>query len=119
MADLVLGAGMSHSPVLCLEGADWIDWGEQDRESGYLFDESGRRWTWADRVAEVADRFVELATVEKCVEAKERTRLALDELATRVATAKLDAIVVIGDDQDEHLFANNLPPLLVYWGDTI
>jgi 3-O-methylgallate 3,4-dioxygenase len=28
-------------------------------------------------------------------------------------------VVIIGDDQDEHLLADNLPPFLVYWGGTI
>lgn len=39
----------------------------------------------------------------------------LDELAT----ARLDALIVVGDDQGEQYHEDNMPAFLVYWGETI
>ncbi len=40
-------------------------------------------------------------------------------LARDMAEAKLDALIVIGDDQHEQFFDDNMPAMLVYWGETI
>lgn len=119
MAELVLGAGTSHSPMLTLEGRDWLVWAQRDIVSTSLFDERGANVRWEDRAAAAGDAYRDLITVERCDEARERSRLALDELATRFQDARPDAVVIIGDDQDEHLLPDNLPALLVYWGESI
>ena len=36
-----------------------------------------------------------------------------------LADAKLDALIIIGDDQHEQFFDDNMPAILIYWGDTI
>ncbi|MCU1373948.1 MAG: extradiol ring-cleavage dioxygenase [Actinomycetia bacterium] len=119
MAQLVIGVGTSHSPLLTLEGGDWAEWGRSDERSTLLFDEEGVNVTYAERLATVGDAYRDLVSVEQCIESRERASLALDALAKKVADAELDALVILGDDQDEHLLEDNLPSLLVYWGDTI
>lgn len=119
MAELVLGVGTSHSPLLTLSGEDWVVWGEHDRTSRDLIDESGTRVTFDERVAAVGDRFADGTDVGRCIASRARTDAALDELARRIDATGVDAVVVVGDDQDEHLLENNLPSLMVYWGDEI
>ena len=48
-----------------------------------------------------------------------RTGAALDALAARIDAEGLDAMIVVGDDQAEHLGPENLPPVLVYHGPTL
>lgn len=119
MAELVLGIGTSHTPLLALDGPEWLEWGKNDHTSHLLFDEDGQRISYDDRVAALGDRFADTITVERCIEAKERSTRALDALAARIVQARLDTIVVVGDDQYEHLLDNNLPAIVVYWGDSI
>jgi hypothetical protein len=119
MAELVLGVGTSHSPMLGLDAAGWLEWGQRDRTSPHLVDEIGRYRTWDDRVEEVGDAFVEHLAIEHLDQLQQRTQAAMDDLARQIEAARLDAIIVVGDDQDEHLLESNLPPLLVYWGASV
>lgn len=43
----------------------------------------------------------------------------LDRLAQSIAAARLDALVVVGDDQHEQYFEDNMPAFLVYCGASI
>jgi 3-O-methylgallate 3,4-dioxygenase len=43
----------------------------------------------------------------------------LDRLARSIAEARLDALIVVGDDQREQYFEDNMPAFLVYCGATI
>jgi hypothetical protein len=38
-------------------------------------------------------------------------------LATTIDGSALDALIIIGDDQNEQFFDDNMPSILVYWGD--
>jgi 3-O-methylgallate 3,4-dioxygenase len=40
-------------------------------------------------------------------------------LAGIIEEAKLDALIIVGDDQHEQFFEDNMPAILVYWGETI
>ncbi|MCU1376102.1 MAG: extradiol ring-cleavage dioxygenase [Actinomycetia bacterium] len=119
MAGIVLGVGTSHSPLLTLEAGDWAAWAERDHTSRLLFDEHGINVTYDERLAQAGDAFRPLVGLEQFVEARARSCVALDLLAARIADAALDALVIVGDDQDEYLREDNLPALVVYWGDTI
>src|SRR3546814_16213020 len=44
---------------------------------------------------------------------------SIDRLGRTLAEARPDAVIVIGDDQMEQFFDDNMPAMLVYWGDTI
>ena len=47
----------------------------------------------------------------------EACQKALDELSSTLRAVKPDVTVIIGDDQDEWFFEDNMPALSVYWGD--
>jgi hypothetical protein len=119
MTDIVFGAGTSHSPMLGMAGAAWPEWGAaRDPAMTDLVDGSGVVRTYGELVAEGADLTGELTP--QAYEAKfERCTAAIDELALRIADAALDVMIVVGDDQDEHLGVENLPPILIYHGSSI
>jgi hypothetical protein len=48
-----------------------------------------------------------------------RCQDALDRLSATIAGADLDALIVVGDDQKEQFHEDNMPSILVYWGETI
>ena len=43
----------------------------------------------------------------------------VQRLAGVIENANLDALIIIGDDQNEQFFDDNMPAILVYWGDEI
>lgn len=120
MAELVLGVGTSHSPMVSMHGTDWLAWGQHgDLNHPMLYTEDGAHVTYEERLAVVGDAFAEYITDEVVADGVARMHTAVDELHRMVTDAALDTLIIIGDDQNEHLLANNLPPFLVYWGDTI
>ena len=119
MAELVLGVGSSHSPMVSLGGDDWLEWGRGDLKHPMLYTRDGRHLSYDEQLALAGDSKAGLATMDRCLAGADRVQAAVSRLQSVLVEAKLDTIVIIGDDQDEHLLADNLPPFLIYWGDTI
>jgi 3-O-methylgallate 3,4-dioxygenase len=119
LAEIVFGAGTSHSPMLAMGGAAWPEWGEaRDPDMTILVDGAGVPRTYHELLAagpDLADELTSAAFAAKF----DRCNAGLDELARRVADAALDVMIVVGDDQDEHLGVENLPPILIYHGASI
>ena len=118
MAKIVLGVGTSHTPMLYTEPQDWPRYETRDRKMP-LLDRDGQRADFDDLVnaagPEVAAA-LEPAAVEKTYDACQEH---LDRLADAIAEAEADAVVVIGDDQKELFQIENLPAILIYWGESI
>ena len=93
--------------------------GARDEAKTDLVDGAGRRVTYAALV-ERAPATVTAEQAEEVFATKlARTGAALDALAARIDAEGLDAMIVVGDDQAEHLGPENLPPVLVYHGATL
>ncbi len=119
MADFVLAVGSSHSPMVTMDGPDWLEWGQRDLKHPMLYTLEGRHLTYDELLAEVGGGFTHQASLEVAAEGATRVQSAVATLRTALTDARLDAVIVVGDDQDEHLLADNLPPFLIYWGDEI
>ena len=59
------------------------------------------------------------ATPEKFATRHAAAQAALDRLSAEIRDARLDALVVFGDDQKELFLEDNIPALLVYRGKTL
>jgi hypothetical protein len=118
MAKIVFGAGTSHSPMLGIGGAAWPKWGLNDASMTDLIDGTGVVREYDELVANGPDLTTEL-TSETFLAKFDRCSAGLDELAHRIAAARVDVMIVVGDDQGEHLGAENLPPILIYHGASI
>jgi hypothetical protein len=116
MAEIVIGIGMSHSPMVVTEGAAWPQFAAADRNSRFLRDHRGRPIAFADLERANGDRYAAQATVENLERQAEKVHAAVARLASDLAAAKVDVVVVLGDDQMELHDLDNMPALGVYYG---
>lgn len=123
MAEIVLALGTSHSPLLNSPAEDYplhaeIDQGKSDWKRS-LTDRDGQHCTYDQLLAKADPALAEQITVEAINEKIGRCQAGIDRLGETIAGAALDALVVVGDDQREQFFDDNMPAIQVYWGDTI
>lgn len=119
MAQLVLGIGMSHSTMVTLDDSLWGEWAAQDATFAILFDTEGQAVTYAQLAERAGDRYAQQATPQHWKEQYTAVRQAVARLAAEVASARLDVLVVVGDDQLELFSFVNMPALAIFYGDRI
>lgn len=119
MAQLVLGIGMSHSTMVTLDNSLWGEWATQDPTIAILFDTQGQAVTYAQLVERAGDRYAGQATPQRWKQQYAAVRRAVARLAAEVASAQLDVLVVVGDDQLELFSFANMPSLAIFSGDRI
>ena len=119
MARLVAGFGTSHSPMLACAAEDWTpSFLPRDKaRQHYDFDGNPRRYDdlLAIAPADAMDRIAPGAMARRRAAidtAQERLRLS-------IASAELDALIVVGDDQEELFDASNMPAIGIFHGTTI
>ncbi len=119
MADIVLGIGTSHSPLLNSPAEDYPKHAEIDASGRKLIDKNGKTCTYGDLLAQ-ADPSIKQQIEPKVLEERaDRCTANIARLAQDLADAKLDALIIVGDDQHEQFFEDNMPAMLIYWGETI
>ena len=119
MADIVLGIGTSHSPLLNSPAEDYPKHAEIDASGRKLIDKNGRPCTYGELLAK-ADPSIARQIEPKVLEERSAKCTAnIAHLAGELAKAKLDALIIVGDDQHEQFFEDNMPAMLIYWGETI
>jgi hypothetical protein len=118
MAKIVLGIGTSHTPMLNAPVGDWAKFIERDRIRPHLT-KDGRPVTYEEleRLAPAAVR-AEL-TPQAFADKHQRALAEVERLGAVVRNARLDTLIVVGDDQKELYGDDNMPSILVYRGDTI
>ena len=119
MAQLVRGIGMSHSTMVTLDDSLWGDWAAQDSTIAILFDMEGQAVTYAQLAERAGDRYAQQATPQHWKKQYAAVRKAVARLAADVASARLDVLVVVGDDQLELFSLANMPALAIFYGDRI
>ena len=119
MAKIVLGIGTSHGPLLNTPPEEWGQRAEADRRNPQLFFR-GRPYRF-DALAEARadEHFEREITPERTRERHAACQRALATLADTFASVAPDVAVIIGDDQEEVFLDDNMPALMVYWGETI
>ena len=118
MASLILGLAVSHTSMLLVDPVDLPNYPENDIKIP-LLDRDGTATSYAAQLALNGDRFAATITPE-CLTARAAQASAhLDHLAEAVRLARLDALIVIGDDQHELYLEDNTPALLIYHGASI
>jgi 3-O-methylgallate 3,4-dioxygenase len=119
MADIVLGIGTSHSPLLNSPAEDYAKHAEIDMTKRKLIDRNGRPVSYAELLAQADPAIREQIRPEVLEERAARCTADIARVAEAIAAAELDALVVIGDDQNEQFGDENMPAVLIYWGETI
>ena len=112
MAQIVLGIGTSHSPVLSIDYAAFPDLAARDRGNPYVPDFDGLVKAKASWIAR------ELAPAVTRGR-HDAAQAAIGRLGAVLADVAPDVLVVIGDDQNEWFSENSQPALCIYWGDSV
>ncbi|GAB4182650.1 MAG: hypothetical protein OHK0024_22180 [Thalassobaculales bacterium] len=119
MATLAAAFGTSHSLMLAAELDDWLTrFRDSDHRMPY-FDRQGRRITFAEVLARApadAERHIAPAAITARFHA---VQAAMARLKQSIAAARLDAMVIVGDDQHELFQDQHMPSIGVYYGETI
>lgn len=119
MAQHVLSIGMSHSTMVTLDDSLWEEWASQDTALAILFDAEGEPVTYAQLAERTGDRYAAQATPRHWKEQYAAVRKAVARLAAELASARLDVLVIVGDDQVELFSFTNMPALAIFCGDRI
>jgi hypothetical protein len=119
MARVVLGLGTSHTPLLVLEAARWVERAEDDYVSDRLITSDGRSVNYATLKAERGEPYVADATIGNFVEQFDAAQRALDRLADEIEAASPDVVLIVGDDQDELFDKDNTPAFAIYYGQDV
>lgn len=119
MAQIVLGVGCSHSPILILDGEDWVHRARDDRRNANLYTLDGRKQSYDELLAERGEPFVAQSEPSLFPAQARQAEAALDRLEACLLDARPDVVLVIGDDQDELFGFDNMPALSVYLGEEV
>ncbi len=119
MADIVLGIGTSHSPLLNSPAEDYPKHAAIDAAGRKLIGKDGKPCTYGE-LLEKADPSIAQQIEQPVLEQRAAQCTAnIEKMARELIDAKLDALIIIGDDQHEQFFDDNMPAILIYWGETI
>ena len=124
MARLVAAFGSSHSIMLVAQREDWQhQFRLADTKNPHLYDKAGNKTDYAQLLAGLSDadraRAAALTTPEKLGDLYDQAQTAMDEVKRRIAAAKLDVLIIVGDDQTELFRTSNNPAFAIYYGKTI
>jgi 3-O-methylgallate 3,4-dioxygenase len=119
MADIVLAIGTSHSPLLNSPAEDYPKHAAIDASGRKLLDKNGKPTTYG-ALLEQADPSIKRQIEPQVLEERSAQCTAnIERLSRDLAEANLDALIIVGDDQHEQFFDDNMPAMLIYWGETI
>ncbi|MGF6597715.1 hypothetical protein P3T23_002432 [Paraburkholderia sp. GAS448] len=120
MARLVAAFGSSHSIMLVSQREDWQHgFRAVDPKNPHYFDRAGDHVTYEELLKRAPAEAESMVTVEKMGERYDEAEAAMDELRERIRAAKLDVLIVVGDDQTELFRTTNNPTFAIYYGETI
>jgi 3-O-methylgallate 3,4-dioxygenase len=119
MANIVLGIGTSHTPLLSLPPEMWPDYARGDERNPELcFPPLGHVMPFAQAVENLKGK-TRYEGPEPFKSQSAACQTALDSLAVTLQAAEPDITVIVSDDQDEWFFEHNMPRFALYWGDSV
>jgi hypothetical protein len=119
VAEIVLGIGTSHSPLLNSPAEDYAKHAEIDAKGRKLLDKDGEPCSYGELLAKADPAIKQQIEPAVLTERANRCTANIERIAKVIEDAKLDALIVIGDDQNEQFSDDNMPAMLIYWGETI
>ncbi|HZK89050.1 MAG TPA: hypothetical protein VFC56_02785 [Stellaceae bacterium] len=119
MAKLVVGMGTSHTPMLNAPPTDWPRFLERDSKRSNLLDTDGNPTTYEAQLKRAPAEIAAQIAPERMQARHAAVEAAMSRLGDYLREARLDTLIVVGDDQDELYHPENMPGILVYYGATI
>jgi len=118
MAKIVLGLGTSHTPMLLASDETLQRFVETDQTIRHR-DKEGRPVTYGELLEKADPRLAHMVAPANLVARQNRARDAAQHLREVLKSAALDALIVMGDDQNESYKEDCRPAFAIYYGDTI
>ncbi|MDE2801664.1 MAG: hypothetical protein OXK21_02125 [Chloroflexota bacterium] len=118
MADIVLGVATSRSPMTSLPPEMWPELGERDKLSTRIKDRYGVPTNYEELLAKAPASVVGHLTPEVMTAKHARVVQHTQTLVDTIAEARPDVLVIMGDDEDENIWGDNRPAIMIYWGDS-
>ena len=119
MARLAAAFGSSHSVMLAAELQDWLTGFRQSDLRMKYFDREGRPRSYEEVLAQAPSNIGELLATEAITGRFNDVHAAIRRLKAEIAAAKLDALVIVGDDQHELFQDQHMPSIGIYYGESI
>lgn len=120
MARLVAAFGSSHSIMLVSQRDDWMHgFRAVDPKNPHYYDKAGRKTDYAALLAAAPPGAESLQTPEVLSQRFDAAQAAMDRVRDAIAAARLDVLVIVGDDQTELFTTRNNPAIAIYHGATI
>lgn len=120
MARLVAAFGSSHSIMLVSQREDWQHgFREMDTKNVHYYDKNGDKTDYDALLAAAPAGTEAMVTAEKMGDRYDAAEAAMDQLSQRIKDARLDVLLVVGDDQTELFRTSNNPAFAIYFGKTI
>jgi hypothetical protein len=98
---------------------DWPRFIERDAKRTNLLDTEGRLTSYDEQLKHAPPGIAGEISPERMAARHATVQGAIARLGQYLAEAKLDALIVCGDDQEELYQHDNMPGILVYYGETI
>jgi hypothetical protein len=115
MAEIVLGIGASHGPMLVTTPDQWALRLPDDRRSRHPW--RGRTWSFDELVeARAGEGLAAAVAPDEQAARAARCRQAIGELARVIADARIDVAVIFGNDQMEIFEGGMIPALAIHYG---
>jgi hypothetical protein len=119
VAEITLGIGTSHTPLLTFDASLWASYSSRDLTSTRMNLSDGRYVSYQDLLAETGGKYQPLATAEQFRAKDAACQAALDRLADDLEKAAPDVVVIVTDDHSELFRHANMPAVSIYYGDEI
>ena len=117
MAEIVLGIGTSHGPLLSTPPDQWDLRAKADRANKNHY-YRGKTYDYESLLHERAPGFAKEAALETRRERFERCQRALDAVGKKFKDVAPDAFVIVGNDQRE-IFSDDLTPAITVFRGTV
>jgi aromatic ring-opening dioxygenase catalytic subunit (LigB family) len=118
MAKIALGLGSSHTPMLLASDETLLRFVETDQKIKHR-DKEGRPTTYAELLERADPAMAAMVAPAELAARQNKVRAAMARVSKTLANAKLDALIVMSDDQDEAYLEDARPTFAIYYGDTI
>ena len=120
MAEIVLGLGTSHSPLLSVPNELWGAYGERDKENQTLYSVPGGKHLRYEELLSEADPGLRRELTEDVFARRHRApQRGIARVAEALADAAPDVLVMFGDDQSEIFDKEAMPAFCVFWQDRV
>jgi hypothetical protein len=115
MAEIVLGIGSSHGPLLTTPPEQWDLRAQADRENKRHW-YRGKTWDYETLLRERAPGFAAEVTIESRRDRFQQCHRAMEKLTRKFAEVAPEAVVIVGNDQREFFEEGLTPSITVYRG---